>query len=56
MSGRFTLAQQVSFFQFVGFYLMQAVLLLYLVVAFVLAPIVFGPYPSRSASTRHSGF
>jgi hypothetical protein len=44
-SGRFTLAQQVSFFQFVGFYLMQAVLLLYLVVAFVLAPIVLGPYP-----------
>jgi cellulose synthase/poly-beta-1,6-N-acetylglucosamine synthase-like glycosyltransferase len=43
-SGRFTLAQQVSFFQFVGFYLMQAVLLLYLVVAFVLAPIILGPY------------
>jgi hypothetical protein len=44
-SGRFTLAQQVSFFQFVGFYFMQAVLLLYLLVAFVLAPLVFGPYP-----------
>ena len=45
ISGRFTLAQQVSFFQFVGFYLMQAVLLAYLVVAFILAPIVFGAYP-----------
>jgi cellulose synthase/poly-beta-1,6-N-acetylglucosamine synthase-like glycosyltransferase len=44
-SSRFTLAQKVSFFQFVGFYLMQAVLLVYLVLAFGLAPIVLGPYP-----------
>lgn len=44
-SGRFTLAQQVSFFQFVGFYLMQGVLLLYLILAFVLAPVALGAYP-----------
>jgi GT2 family glycosyltransferase len=41
-SRRFSLPEKLSFFQFAGFYVGQTLLLLYLAVSFLLAPLVLG--------------
>lgn len=54
---RLSLAEKVGFFQFACFFTLQAVLLLYLAVKFVLAPLCLGPqaFPLLTAAVAGAG-
>jgi GT2 family glycosyltransferase len=54
-SSRFSLAEKFSFFQFVGFYVAQSVLLLYLTVTLLVAPWFLRGYPAPVGEAFFAG-
>ena len=47
---RLSLAEKLGFFQFAGFYAIQSLMLLYLVVRYVLSPMLLGPQPFNATA------